>query len=123
MTDRFCGHLSGTMREKYLRFTILEKNYTCKTTAKTRITDGKPETGCVYDYYDGSKRVYSVTCWNGTVTSVKQVVYKSSTTTKKKKSTDPYNARDYAHPDDFYDWYEDDFWDYEDAEDYWDEYG
>lgn len=34
-------------------------------------------------------------------------------------SSDPYNASDYAHPDDFYYDYYDDFWDYEDAEDYW----
>ena len=45
---------------------------------------------------------------------------KSSSSTK--KSTDPYHAKDYSHPDDFYYDYYDDFWDYEDAEDYWDEY-
>ena len=39
--------------------------------------------------------------------------------TKKKSSSDPYHAKDYAHPDDFYYDYYDDFWDYEDAEDYW----
>lgn len=34
----------------------------------------------------------------------------------------PYYAKSYAHPDDlFYD-YPDDFWDYEDAEDYWEEH-
>lgn len=38
-------------------------------------------------------------------------------------TTDPYNAKDYAHPDDFYYDYYDDFWDYEDAEEYWEEYG
>ena len=38
-------------------------------------------------------------------------------------SSDPYGASDYAHPDDFYYDYYDDFWDYEDAEDYWEEYG
>lgn len=35
---------------------------------------------------------------------------------------DPYNASDYSHPEDFYYDYYDDFWDYEDAEDYWDEH-
>ena len=42
--------------------------------------------------------------------------------TAKPKSDDPYHAQDYAHPEDFYDWYYDDFDDYEDAEDYWDMY-
>lgn len=44
---------------------------------------------------------------------------KKSSSTKKKSSSDPYHAKDYAHPDDFYYDYYDDFWDYEDAEDYW----
>ena len=47
---------------------------------------------------------------------------KRSSSTKKKSSSDPYGAKDYAHPDDFYYDYYDDFWDYEDAEDYWEEY-
>ena len=44
---------------------------------------------------------------------------KRTGSTKKKSSSDPYHASDYAHPDDFYYDYYDDFWDYEDAEDYW----
>lgn len=44
--------------------------------------------------------------------------YKSSSSTK--KSSDPYVAKSYAHPDDFYYDNRDDFWDYEDAEEYWD---
>ena len=35
------------------------------------------------------------------------------------KPSDPFNAKDYSHPDDFYYDYYDDFWDFEDAEDYW----
>lgn len=43
-------------------------------------------------------------------------------TTKPKatiKPSDPFNAKNYSHPDDFYYDYYDDFWDFEDAEDYW----
>lgn len=40
----------------------------------------------------------------------------------KSKSSDPYDAKSYAHPDDLYYNYPDDFWDYEDAEDYWEEH-
>ena len=39
------------------------------------------------------------------------------------KEKDPYDASDYSHADDFYYDHYDDFWDYEDAEDYWEEYG
>jgi hypothetical protein len=37
----------------------------------------------------------------------------------RQKTSDPYNASSYRHPDDFYYDHYDDFWDYEDAEDYW----
>lgn len=39
--------------------------------------------------------------------------------TARASSNDPYHAGDYAHPDDFYYDHTDDFWDFEDAEDYW----
>ena len=42
--------------------------------------------------------------------------------TPKPDFDDPYHAGDYAHPDDFYYDHYDDFWDYEDAEDYWEEH-
>ena len=55
--------------------------------------------------------------------------YTPQTSSKKSRSgkvsdssSDPFHASDYAHPEDFYDWYKDDFWDYEDAEDYWEEH-
>ena len=43
-------------------------------------------------------------------------------TNTKSKSSDPYDAKSYAHPDDLYYDHSDDFWDYEDAEDYWEEH-
>lgn len=42
--------------------------------------------------------------------------------TTKPQTSDPYHASDYAHPEDFYYDYYDDFWDYEDAENYWERY-
>ena len=39
-----------------------------------------------------------------------------------RQTSDPYGAKDYAHPDDFYYDYRDDFIDYEEAEDYWERY-
>ena len=37
------------------------------------------------------------------------------------KPGDPYNAKDYVDPDDFYYDYYDDFIDYEEAEEYWED--
>ena len=45
--------------------------------------------------------------------------YKSS---KSNSDDDPYNASDYSHPDDFYYDHYDDFWDYEEAEEYYEEH-
>ncbi len=43
-------------------------------------------------------------------------------TTFTEKTSDPFHASDYVHPEDFYDWYYDDFYDYEEAEEYWEEH-
>ena len=43
----------------------------------------------------------------------------SSGNKSKSNSSDPYDAKSYAHPDDFYYDYYDDFWDFENAEDYY----
>ena len=40
-----------------------------------------------------------------------------------KTNSDPYNAKDYSNPDFFYDDYYDDFYDYDEAEEYWEDYG
>lgn len=48
--------------------------------------------------------------------------YSSGSSKSKSSSSDPYDAKSYAHPEDLYYDYPDDFWDYEDAEEYWDEH-
>ena len=50
--------------------------------------------------------------------SLSKYIFSSSAT----KSSDPYDVKSYAHPDDFYYDNCDDFWDYEDAEEYWDQH-
>ena len=44
---------------------------------------------------------------------------KNTTKRTKKTTTDPYHAKDFYNPEDFYDEHYDDFFDYYDAEDYW----
>ena len=45
----------------------------------------------------------------------------SGNSSKSKSTSDPYDAKSYAHPDDLYYDHPDDFWDYADAEEYWEE--
>lgn len=94
-----------------------------------------------YWYSDNNKdMVLFVECKDGKVTDVRKYyesVYWTSDgmpkfwatrpirSTKPKSSTkkeDPYNVNDYNDPEDFYDDNYDDFWDYEEAEDYYNSY-
>ena len=88
----------------------------------------------LYDYYNRNGEViYSIRCIEGKVTEVwdwRDTPHKptsigntnKSTSSSEKKSKDPYHASSFAHPDDFYEWYYDDFWDYEEAEEYWEKH-
>ena len=70
-----------------------------------------------YRWNKGSRNYYAIVK-DGKVTDVGEI--KPVTSSKKStKSDDPYNASDYAHADDFYYDHMDDFWDYEDAEEYY----
>ena len=75
-------------------------------------------------YSSSSYRNYSITTTTQkktstttkkTTTGALTTKYKKSTTTKR----DPYNAKSYYDAEDFYEDYYDDFFDYEDAEDYY----
>lgn len=90
--------------------------------------DNKASDGSVYCRYH--ERTYT----SNTTKSTTSYSYKSSAgttkakTTAKRKSTDtkkysdPYDVDMYCDPEDFYYDNYDDFWDYEDAEDYYNEY-
>ncbi len=78
--------------------------------------------------YDTAKRSYTI--WVNESDVVVLVRYSekggssSSGGSGKRKSVAPTpNVSDYADPEDFYDWYRDDFDDYEDAEDYYYSHG
>ena len=78
--------------------------------------------------FDDPPKIYTIWVRESNDTVVKVSVTdptaatKPKNSTKKKSASDPYQAKDYAHPDDFYYDYYDDFWDYEDAEDYWEKH-
>lgn len=77
-------------------------------------------------YYKDSEHAYSIKVDYDTNRIIEVSVtnfgshYSSS---KKTTDSDPYNASDYNNPDFFYDGYYDDFSDYDEAEEYWEEYG
>lgn len=82
----------------------------------------------LYDFYDGSKKIFTARCVNGKVTEVwgerntSSYVPNASSSKKTNKDSDPYDAKGYYHVDDFYYDHYDDFFDYEEAEDYYNEY-
>ena len=119
------------MSEKYIDKTALGKP--SSTVRHNReMVNGQSLVANLYDYTRNGYVIYTARCVNGEVTDIfdhqddpyKQSSGSNSSSSSKKsssstKKSDPFHASDYAHPDDFYYDYYDDFWDYEDAEDYW----
>ena len=120
------------MSEKYINDTALGKP--SSTVRHNReMVNGQSLVANLYDYTRNGYVIFTARCINGEVYQVfdhrsdpyKQSTSSSSSSSSSKKSSsstkksDPFHASDYAHPDDFYYDYYDDFWDYEDAEDYW----
>ncbi|MCD7751523.1 MAG: hypothetical protein LUI10_07265 [Lachnospiraceae bacterium] len=95
----------------------------------TEIISGERYYTNLYDFYEDGIRIFSARCIEGEVTDVwdmrNKLTSEQSTSSSSSKSssgsnsTDPYNASNYAHPDDFYYDHYDDFIDFEEAEDYW----
>ena len=97
--------------------------------------DNSPEDGSIYcllhdpDRYKGLGSNTRVTAASDhstpetTATQAYKTPYRSSTTTVTTRETDEYDARDYIDPEDFYEDHYDDFYDYDEAEEYWYEYG
>lgn len=91
--------------------------------------------GRVYNMWD-ARDPDKLICYNtvsGGKVTVGEIVYTSyqkkyrngggsSTTKNKSSSSDPYNASSYSNEEDFYYDHYDDFFDFEDAEDYWNEH-
>ena len=103
----------------------------CSKSSPSRYSNSYHNYGTSYSVhskssYSSSSKSYSSTssgskhASSNTSKSLSSSKYKSSSSAK--KSSDPYVAKSYAHPDDFYYDYRDDFWDYENAEDYFNEH-
>ena len=66
--------------------------------------------------------IYKAIVVGGRVWSVEDIAAELTGSRRKSSTSDPYNASDYAHADDFYYDHRDDFFDYEEAEDYYDKH-
>ena len=83
-----------------------------------------------YDFVSGGRVIFTARCVRGKVTEVwdnrnDEPYVPSYRPSKPKDDTieeDPYNAKDYSNEEDFYYDNYDDFFDYYDAEAYWQEY-
>ena len=66
--------------------------------------------------------IYKAIVVGGRVWFVEDIAAELSGSRRKSSGSDPYNASDYAHADDFYYDHYDDFFDFEEAEDYYDKH-
>ena len=115
------------MSESDIDKTVLGKH--AEYVSNTFVKSGNIYYRHIYWFQSGGKTVYKAVCVEGRVTEVEDyradpipTPYIKSTpkpSSGTKSTDDPYHASDYAYADDFYYDYYDDFWDYEDAEDYW----
>lgn len=93
--------------------------------------DNTPEEGSSFclihnPKYYSSKSSYTpayttATTTRPTTTTAGKVATQKTTKKTTTRKADEYGAQEYDDPEDFYEDHYDDFWDYEDAEDYWEE--
>ena len=89
--------------------------------------DGKQYTTNIYDFYQNLTCIFIARCARGYVIEVwdhpepepEQPSHKVSSATN--PAWDP-DTDGFTNPEDFYDWYYDEFFSYEDAEDYYNEH-
>lgn len=96
-----------------------------KVRHNSEMINGQRYTANLYDFYQNGKRIFTARCIQGRVTEVwdeRNSTTSTYTPRSGKTSTDP-SVEGFSHPEDFYEYYWDDFFDYEDAEDYYYEHG
>lgn len=112
------------MSERYIEKTSLG-NPSSEIRHSTEYIDGERYTANLYDFHRG-ERVFTAKCVQGKVAEIinwrKEGASSGGTSYAPKGSnpkSDPYEASEYIHPEDFYYDHYDDFEGYEEAEDYW----
>lgn len=97
------------------------------------IENGETIVTNLYRWYRNGKWIFGVRCAKGVVISISDFRSDysggssygnySGSSSSGKSEEDEFDVGDFSHVDDFYDWYYDDFFDYEEAEDYYYSYG
>lgn len=72
--------------------------------------------------YGGGLATSSNTSASSATTTKPSYTRPATSSSSTKKDDDPYHAKSYSNPEDFYYDYYDDFWEFEEAEDYWNEH-
>jgi hypothetical protein len=98
-----------------------------KVRHNSEVENGQQYTANLYDFFEGDRKVFTARCLHGSVVKVWDKRNDFSTPLPSRpnkpsdpdKNDDPYNASDYTNEEDFYDEHYDDFFDFDDAEDYW----
>ncbi len=87
-----------------------------------QVKNGEQLLANLYDFYDGKNRIFTARCINGVVTEIwdyrDDPVKPYAPGNGHTLSTGP-SVDGFLNPEDFYDWYRDDFVDYSDAEEYY----
>jgi len=115
------------MPEEYIDKTILGSPSE-KIRHNWEISGSKRFLANLYDFYNEEGKIFTARCVDGIVTQVWDYrdspvkPYIPQNPDSSVEDEDPYNAADYSHPEDFYYDHYDDFFDYEDAEDYYNEH-
>lgn len=93
---------------------------------------GERVTTNLYYFYENKRMIFSARCYFGSVKEVwdhrneppaLNMYYLRKSSQQQKDEDDPFNAKGYLFPEDFYVDHLDDFYDFEDAEDYYYDHG
>ena len=125
------------MPEKYVSSTLLGEFSRCERNG-TAYPGGRKTIGNIYYYKRDGKVYFCVFCTGGQVAEVYDnrdgnahypgrlingsTSTRPSTTTDSHDDSDPYHASDYPDEEEFYEEHWDDFFDFEDADTYWQEH-
>lgn len=115
------------MSESRINDTILGTNY--EIVHNSEFEKGERIQANVYRFKRGNAIIFVARCLKGRVDSVSDyrddpwvIATQSGTKKSTSENDDPYDVNEYYGPEDFYEDNYDDFWDYEDAEDYYNEH-
>lgn len=121
----YCNlHAAAYVRQQGYRTCLKSECYRRKSSESAYCSEHTCKNkDCTNSVSEGSRycSTHSQTSSSGSSTYKRKSSVNNSSSSISKKSSDPYNAQNYNDPEDFYYDYYDDFYEYDDAEEYWNE--